>query len=64
MARFHDSISDREKITCGVPEGSIIGPFLFLIYMNDIYRCSEVLTFILFADDSNIFFLSCELKNP
>ena len=44
------------EIKCGVPQGSALGPLLYLIYMNDISRSSNILSFILFADDTNLFY--------
>jgi hypothetical protein len=45
--------SDTESITCGVPQGSVLGPLL--LYINDFCNCAPQLDFHLFADDSNLF---------
>ena len=53
---FNSIKSDLGNILWGVPQGSILGPILFLIYITDIVNCSSVLNFILFADDTNAYF--------
>ena len=45
-----------------LPQGSILGPKLFILYINDICNASTSLKFILFADDTNVFYSGVDIQ--
>ena len=58
-----DTHSELLRVICGVPQGSILGPLLFLLFINDLPKVSKKLKFYLFADDTNIYCESDTVDN-
>jgi len=63
FVNFDNVNSDMLPITTGVPQGSILGPLLFIVYMNDIHKASTHFHAILFADDTNLTSTLCSFNS-
>ena len=55
FVQFNGQCSSPQTISCGVPQGSILGPLFFLLYINDLNNVSSLVELILFVDDTNLF---------
>ena len=50
-----------ELVRCGVRQRSILAPFLFVLYVNDLKNASRLLYPIMFTDDTNLFYTAIEI---
>ena len=58
---FNGVSSATLNLSCGVPQGSVVGPLLLLLYINDLPNISDKLQLFLFADDTNLYYESDNL---
>ena len=60
---YNNSNSELKEIKCGVPQGSILGPLLYILYINDTCGVSKLLHIILFPDDTKHFYSASNIDD-
>ena len=55
VVKFQNTVSDPLPLTAGVPQGSIMGPVLFTLYANDLFRVPKYCKALVYVDDTKLF---------